>query len=553
MKKYIYSFDVFDTCLARLCGEPYLMFDVLSYKVGKLMNYPYNEHLRQAFVIARAKANGTTLNEIYNNVAQQFPVPCNVNEMVALELETERKMLVPIIATRTLIERLREKGKIIFISDMYLPSSFIQERLSEFGFFKEGDQLYVSEELQAWKYDGSLYKLIHEKTGIPYRYWHHYGDNQLSDIKIPRKYKIHTHKINYKYLPYEDKWRQTPLYQNNWPSIMAGISRALRLQSTAPKEQCNFICDISAPLMISYILNVLEDASRKRIKKLFFCARDMHSYFLIAKQFSHLFPSLEIHYVFISSEVLYKNTQYAVAYFKQIGLASKDILTAIIDTHTSGGTLPAINNMLINHGYNKVRSYHIAGSGKPPISKEDCLLCSYGINSQYNMATGQRNAAKIPGMRILYELVFCLNYHKKTVSYEPHGNTIRPVFAEDKEDIISFKDTNLKKIKQSNDKLLIEYAEAIVKTGLSEYGNEILNLLALPTLVDFTSYPDKIYLSYLHGFQLSGHSFVGNLYGRKRSLWKRGSIVYNIPNIIVKLFVPIVRKEKVRHLLLKIH
>lgn len=33
----IYSFDIFDTCLARLCGEPHNLYDVLSKKVIKLM------------------------------------------------------------------------------------------------------------------------------------------------------------------------------------------------------------------------------------------------------------------------------------------------------------------------------------------------------------------------------------------------------------------------------------------------------------------------------------------------------------------------------------
>lgn len=48
-KNRVYSFDVFDTCLARLCGEPRLLFDVLSLKVQKAMGEDCNEHLRELF------------------------------------------------------------------------------------------------------------------------------------------------------------------------------------------------------------------------------------------------------------------------------------------------------------------------------------------------------------------------------------------------------------------------------------------------------------------------------------------------------------------------
>ena len=136
MTNTVFSFDVFDTCLCRLCGEPRLLFDVLSRKVQKAMGNECGEHMRQSFVTARINAGGNDLAEIYNQVKKDFPVPCAVERIVELELETEREMLVPILATRKLVDALRAKGKVFFISDMYLPSSFIKERLVAFGFFK---------------------------------------------------------------------------------------------------------------------------------------------------------------------------------------------------------------------------------------------------------------------------------------------------------------------------------------------------------------------------------------------------------------------------------
>ena len=160
----VYSFDVFDTCLSRLCGSPRNLIEVLSVDVLRKtgINSSDNEHLRQLFVAARLDSDGS-LEEKYAQVAKIITLPCSIKEMVDMELSCERGMLKPIKHTLNLIESLRRDGDIIFISDMYLPSSFIKEMLIKFNFFKEGDILYVSDEVGAWKRDGSLYELIHNQ------------------------------------------------------------------------------------------------------------------------------------------------------------------------------------------------------------------------------------------------------------------------------------------------------------------------------------------------------------------------------------------------------
>lgn len=532
MKQRYYSFDIFDTCLARLCGEPWNLFDILSKKVMETMEYPDDEHLRQVFVTLRVEAGQTesTLEAIYDQIALRFPKSLSIEEMMALEEATEREMLVAILPTLRLVEAARKKGQVIFISDMYFSSSFLKERLTELGFFKDGDKLFVSNEWDARKNNGTLYRLIHEREGIPYRRWHHYGDNNHSDYSIPRKLGIHAHKTKYDYLPYEKRWMKLPAYQYPWPSIMAGVSRAIRLQSNGPEHQNKFICDISAPLMASFVLNVMADASKRGIKRLFFCARDMHSYYLMAKQLSDLFPSLELNYLFISSEAIYNNAPHALSYFKQVGLASCDIPTAIVDTNTKGGSLPALNEILTAAGFNALSGYYITGITSTDFSSQKESPFHFNIYIPYTQSSGQTKASKIIGMRILYELAFCLNHHKKTIGYEPHGGLWRPILAEDREDVLSFKNSDIRSMKKANDKLLLEYATALKRTGLVAYNTEILNLLALPTFIDFISYPPKTYLPYLNDFQLSGASFVGRLYNRKHSIWKRGNIIYALPS-----------------------
>lgn len=547
-KDRVFSFDVFDTCLARLCGEPRLLFDVLSLKVQKAMGEDCNEHLRELFVVARIESSGCNLEEIYENVAKRFPLPDSIQQMVQLELDTEREMLVPIKATKSLVEELRQKGRILFISDMYLPSSFIREQLVKHGFFKEGDSLYVSDELQAWKYDGSLYKLVHDQENITYRQWHHYGDNRHSDYCIPRKLGIHAHHLHYDYLHYEEIWRERGAFQYQYPSILAGICRAVRLSHGMIDWQNGFVCDISAPLMVTWVLRILNDASRRGIKKLFFCARDVHSEYLIARRFSALFPELEMKYLFISMPSLYES-KHRLEYFHSVGLVS-DVPVAIVDSCTSGKTLSVLNALFKENSIPAVRGYffvHMLINQNKGLSYFDNSLATYEFNSNYLENVGKKKVKRISGMRIFYELLFSLNFHKKTLAYEYHGDKIRPVFASDLEDEWSFVGASSRMVKKNNDTLLLGVADAMMATGMTAYCNEIFENIAQLTLADFISYPRKEYLEYMNHFYWKGKPFVKSGFRKNQGVWKRGCLFNTMPGFIVEFLRSLSYRPYLRH------
>ncbi len=527
-RRRIYSFDVFDTCLARLCGEPRLMFDVLSLKVQKFMGEQCGEHLRQSFVVARAESGGRSLSEIYSNVAQRFPIPCSIEEMVALELETEKDLLVPIIATRKLVNNLREKGDVIFISDMYLPSSFIQERLIEHGFFKEGDRIYVSDELQAWKSDASLFRHVHKQEDIVYRQWHHYGDNRHSDYIVPRHLGIHAHHLKYAYLPYEEQWYDTPTLQYQYPAIFAGVSRAIRLCTDAPDDQKAFVCDISAPLMVSWVMNIMSDAHQRGIRRLYFCARDTHSEYLIACRLKPLYPEVEIRYLFISGPALYKSPL-CVDYLIQEGFADK-ISMGIVDTCTSGKTLNVLNQHLSDLGLKPVFGYFLIQMISPDGQiQPDTDLARYSLKASYIEVVAHRKVKRIGGMRILPELLFSLNYHKKTYGYEYHCELLRPIFKDDDDDQWEFDGQCPQIMKRNNDTILSKFTDAFVQVGLHQYSADIFNSLTLKMFTEYIDYPRKEYLNYLHHFIWWGHPFVGSISGKKKGVWQRGNYFYSLP------------------------
>jgi len=524
----VYSFDVFDTCLCRQCGEPRLLFDVLSLKVQEAIGGSCSEQLRQLFVATRVDAFGRSLEEIYDNVSQNFPLPYSVERMVELEMEVERQMLRPILATLKLVDRLREKGAICFISDMYLPSSFIRERLEAYGFLKEGDRLYVSDELQAWKHDGSLFRLVHEREGIAYRQWHHYGNCRHSDCRVPRKLGIHAHHLAYRYLPYEEQWRQMPVLQYQYPAVLAGVSRAVRLMVDAPEDQKAFVCDISAPLMVTWVLGIMRDAQRKGIKRLYFCARDTHTQFLVARRLQPLFPDVDVHYLFISRDAIHADNEEVIfRFFLERGLASRE-KAAIVDSNSSGETLRVLNRMMKAHGCSPVVGYFMF-SDTPP---NNTGLSFPTIYPRYVSNLGNKKGRSLMGMKIFFELILSLNYHRKTIGYECHGGLVKPVFGNDADDQWRVETIGTRRAKSFNDRLVLVFCDAVVNTGLYRYADQLFENVAIPTLAGLFDCPHKTYLAYLHRFVWWERPFVGSLVGRKRGLWHKGSLLYFLPDFI---------------------
>ena len=98
-----------------------------------------------------------SLDDIYRNLSlESFP---NLSKpaLKRLELEVERENLSPVRQALDLIRNYRKKGKrILFISDMYLPSDFLKSQLRRFGFWEEEDRIYVSGEIGLTKHSGKF-------------------------------------------------------------------------------------------------------------------------------------------------------------------------------------------------------------------------------------------------------------------------------------------------------------------------------------------------------------------------------------------------------------
>ncbi len=310
-----YSFDVFDTCLVRAC-PPLVVFDILA---SRLMP---NQDESLWFEFAQERINGehraickytskekeeVSLEEIYSCCDYSaFPSLPSNSSIMKMELEVESEVLSPVNNVRDKITRLRKEGnQIVFISDMYLPQEFIKEILSRNRIFCDDDELFVSSHYGKRKSTSNLFRLVHDKLGLDYKHWVHYGDNQTSDFDAPKRLGIKAVITRNKQDYYEKRLQAQDMTSRRLTAhVMAYISRAVRLREKND-IQWSFACEMIAPAFVPFVYGLLCDAKRRGITDIFFMARDSYIFYEIAKEWQNIFQDIKIHYLLVSRDSLY--------------------------------------------------------------------------------------------------------------------------------------------------------------------------------------------------------------------------------------------------------
>ena len=164
----VVTFDVFETLLVRSLSPHQAVFD----RVGKRAQeqglvacsaYAFAQTREAAERSAqRSRGDRMTLGDIYGEVARVLSLPDEAaSRLAVLETETEAALLRPVPSARWAIaEARREAGRVVFVSDMYLPAPFIEDQLRRHGFWEPGDVLYVSNTHGHTKRTGRLFDLV---------------------------------------------------------------------------------------------------------------------------------------------------------------------------------------------------------------------------------------------------------------------------------------------------------------------------------------------------------------------------------------------------------
>ena len=282
----ILSFDVFDTLITRIVGRPTTLFFFLGKELRQdnLIAIPPSEFQRErieAEQIARGKASGgeVTLREICEQLASQLGEG-DSEELMRRELEMEARFLRPMPGAARLLEIAREKSpRILFVSDMYLPSSFIQETLSRFGLWRDGDRCFLSCEYGSNKATGGLFREILADEFVKGSTLLHSGDNYHVDV-----HGASLAKVAGRHLPegllnrYELLITDDSDASPGARALLAGASRLTRLSLDFSTPGQNVLRDISAsvigPVLTSFIEWVLMQAEERGIERLYFISRD---------------------------------------------------------------------------------------------------------------------------------------------------------------------------------------------------------------------------------------------------------------------------------------
>lgn len=312
------SFDVFDTVLTRTFAEPRDVF----VRVGERLAADLPTTLPpMTFAAARceaernarhrAPAHEVRLDDIYAELAAQLGWDDAQRDAAkTLELAVETECIRPVPAMRAEVERARrEAGRVLFISDMYLPSEVIQLWLDKAGFWQPGDRLFISWEAGGSKSTGVLFEKIRRDLGLDFAAWTHHGDHPVSDFTRPGGLGMATrHQPAGRLNPREQLLRGSAQFATGWRSLLAGAARLARLDQPAATAGNPQACvlwetgvDVAGPWFYGFTEWCLAEAERRGIEDLFFLARGGQVFLRLAREIQAVRPrNLRVHYLPVS-------------------------------------------------------------------------------------------------------------------------------------------------------------------------------------------------------------------------------------------------------------
>ena len=596
-----YSYDIFDTCLVRACGRPEFVFDILASRIlgnttdiTQRMDFSEIRRKAESQAIIKHRTNeieDVTIDEIYNECDFSSLTDISNSIIKNTELEIEHELLVPVETIKEQITEQRSHGaKILFLSDMYLPSDFIRDILKEKGFFCDKDEIYVSSQYRKKKSTGSLFKLVKTIENIDLQGWMHYGDNLQSDIKIPRDLGIKAQRIIHPWSFYERALsiQETTSYHFNL-KIMASISRAIRLSNNKSPE-LYYASDFIAPLYVPFVYSIMADAEKKGIKGLFFLARDGFIFYKIALCFKKKFPNINLHYLYVSRKSLYLPglTDFSYdsirnSFFSWDQCTLSDVLDKFqLDGYNPHSRYHSITGeellkclskdtdfiIALNNKWQEQRKFCIeyfkaegladgntaivdlSGSRKcqlsintiiesqnyPPVSGYYFdVLYEHIIDNNYHSAFfssrygyNYLNIRKEP--QVVFEQYFSAAPHSRTISYFNNNGHIEPVFEKERSDL-----HNAVSISETNCMVCEKYAELFLSTiNVENVDSLIRHALHLYTIFYFI--PEPYYLKAIENVcesnlttirpLLKKQSMLMYVIKRKRE-WFYGNFIYN--------------------------
>lgn len=407
----MFSFDIFDTLITRKVKKSTDIFIVMQMKIAK--GNQYSEYIRSNFAFLRISAEQIArlhgqkqgreeigLYDIYD----VFQRMCIVKEedifkLIELEIHTELENIVPLDNNVSLLKQKYFAGeKIILISDMYLSQEQIREMLLQVDEIFANIKIYVSSEWDKTKSTGSLFLKVRELENAEFNTWTHYGDNLVSDFRIPRLLGINAIQI---------------IEQGkNIEPLIVQYSNEGMFEAVVKESFENYRLGKYAKLGVYYGGNILYPyvewliriCIEMEIDRLYFVARDGYILKLIADiviqvkglqiKTAYLYGSRKVWSV-VDKEMRKKSMQYLL---QEIDL--RDDKFAFVELNGTGKTMGCVAGMLVDYLCSPLKVFYYSLSHKPDEAKcnflQFCpgewwhieLLCRapYGVTLDYKSA-----------------------------------------------------------------------------------------------------------------------------------------------------------------------
>lgn len=301
------SFDVFDTLLARRSGDPDAEFLFIGRRLREsgLITCSVEAFAQTRYACekrARRNKGGReiTLREVYEEVTCFTGSDQSIDAMIQIELDVEREAIDVIPAMVDVLDQARERfGKVIFVSDMYLPQAFLEDLLQSLGCMKDGDRLYLSATEGVQKGDGRLFKIVLNEEKLTPGELFHVGNSPVYDIAPAKKLGIpHYFFDQGNPHPSEGILNRFNSGSEGATALLSGAARRARLAGLHLAGDEKAIWDtgacVTGPLVYMYAQWVVSRAEQKKIKQLYFLARDAYPIYLAVQAILQDRPELNM-------------------------------------------------------------------------------------------------------------------------------------------------------------------------------------------------------------------------------------------------------------------
>lgn len=313
----IASFDVFDTVLTRSVGEPASLFLLLGKRLAAqdwIQCSPAEFAKLRVEAEARARAKSgqmeVTLSIIYGELCSAMGMKYSAAPLLMeaeREIEAEMSRIVP-GGAELIAQARRSQKKIIYVSDFYMPGSFVGRLLEKNGLLADGERCYVSADLGTTKASGELYAdVIRTEAVQPWRITH-CGNHPKSDVSIAKRRGLRVEPFLAANLNrYETRLENHAKATGGLSSLLAGASRLARLSVPAdqPREIAlrEVAAGVAAPTLTAYVLWLLRRAQAAKLQRLYFISRDGQILHEIARRLApKMRADIELRYLYGSRQ-----------------------------------------------------------------------------------------------------------------------------------------------------------------------------------------------------------------------------------------------------------